>query len=317
MENCKIIDCTGNSLLASKISKKLNCPIAESVIETFNDGEISIQILENMRGVDVYVIQSLNFPVNDNFMKLLLTIDALERASSNSINLVCPYLCYSRQDRKAGPRTPISAKVIADMLYNSGADRLLTMDLHSNQIQGFYKIPVDNLYGSIVFKPFLKERLKDSIHETVIVAPDVGAASRARGYSEYLDTPLVIVEKRRQQAGECEVMNVLGDVTHKNCIIVDDMLDTGGTVCNAANILKEKGATSLSIVITHGVFSKNAIEKLNESQFDKIYVSNTIDNTLKLMFQEKFEIVDMSDLLTETIKRIQNNESVSELFNVV
>lgn len=309
----KLLDCTGNTHLSAKISKILECPLVDSKIETFNDGEISVQINENMRGINVYVLQSLSYPVNDNLMKLVLTIDALERASVNTINVVCPYLCYSRQDRKASPRTPISAKVIADMLYNAGASRLLTIDLHSDQIQGFYKIPVDNLYGSIVFKPYLKNIVNSN--DTVIVAPDVGAAKRARGYSEYLDTPLVIIEKRRQKAGECEIMNVVGDVSHKNCIIVDDMIDTGGTVCNAAYILKESGATSISIVVTHGVLSKDAIRKLYESCFDKVYISNTIDNTLKIINNEKFEVIDFSPLLAEAIKRLDNDNSISELFD--
>lgn len=312
LKEAKVIDGTGNTKLAKAICKRLSVPLVKANITEFRDGETCVEILENMRGEEVFIIQSLSYPVNDNLMRLMLIIDALKRASAAEINLVIPYLCYSRQDRKAGPRTPISAKVIAEMLSMDG-DRIITIDLHAQQIQGFYDIPLDNLYGSIVFQKYIKDTF--NLENSVIVSPDVGGVRRARSYGEYLDLPIVIVEKRRQKAGECEALNVIGDIKDKDCIIVDDMIDSGGTICKSAQILKDMGAISLKVVVTHGVLSPGAVEKLENSVFDKIYISDTIDNTEKLKNATKFEVVSFVDLLAETIRRVNHEESVSELFN--
>lgn len=312
LKDAKVIDGTGNSKLALEICKKLAIPLVKTNITTFRDGEICVEILENMRGQEVFIIQSLSYPVNDNLMKLMLIIDALKRASASQINIVCPYLCYSRQDRKAGPRTPISAKIIANML-SIDADRIITVDLHAQQIQGFYDIPLDNLYGSIVFQKYIKDNI--NISNSVIVSPDVGGVRRARSYGEYLNLPIVIVEKRRQRAGECEALNVIGDIKDKDCIIVDDMIDSGGTICKSAKILKDMGAQSLKVVVTHGVLSPGSIEKLDNSVFDKIYISDTIDNSTKINNSNKFVVVSFVELLAETIRRINHEESVSSLFN--
>lgn len=313
----KIIDGTGNSLLVSKISKHLHVPIVESDIHYFGDGEISIEIFENMRGEDTFIIQSMSHPVNDNLMKLILIIDTLKRASAKTINVVCPYLCYSRQDRKAGPRTPISARVVADMISFSGAHRVLTIDLHAEQIQGFYtNTVVDNLYGSIVFKNIIKNMIKETFtpNNTVIVAPDVGGVKRARIIAEFIDVPICVIEKRRPKAGECESMKVIGDPFHKNCMIVDDIIDSGKTICKAAELLKQMGANSISIFVTHGVLSNGATERLENSCIDKIFLSNTLDNTHKLLKCNKFEIIDFSELISNAILCISRNESISELF---
>lgn len=310
-----IVDGTGNTPLVKKVTEILETSVTKSKIQTFNDGEISVEMFENIRGQDAYIIHSLSYPVNDNLMKLMLIMDALQRASVSRINLVCPYLCYSRQDRKDKGRTPISARLIADML-EMKADRIMTFDLHAEQIQGFYTIPFDNLYASIVYKKFLKEEL--NIHpdsDSIIVSPDTGGAKRARTYGEYLDVPIAIVEKRRPRAGECEVMNVIGDVKDKHCIIVDDMIDTGGTMCNAAKVIKDMGAKSIKIMVTHGVLSKNAVEKLEESCFDQIYISNTIDNTEKLQNTTKFIVIDFAPLLAEAVKRLSEDQSISDLFD--
>lgn len=311
LEDAKVIDATGNSRLAKAICKRLAVPVVNANITEFRDGETCVEILDNMRGQEVFVIQSLSYPVNDNLMRLMLIVDALKRASASTINLVLPYLCYSRQDRKAGPRTPISAKIVANML-SLDADRVITVDLHAQQIQGFYDIPFDNLYGSIVFQKYIKNNF--NLENSVIVSPDVGGVRRARSYGEYLGLPLVIVEKRRQKAGECEALNVIGDIKDKDCIIVDDMIDSGGTICKSADILKKMGAKSLRVVVTHGVLSLGAVELLEKSVFDRIYISDTIDNHDKLLGSNKFEVVSFVDLFAEAIRRVNHNESVSGLF---
>lgn len=311
LKNAKVIDGTGNTKLTQQICNKLAVPLVKSNVTTFRDGEICVEILENMRGKEIFIIQSLSYPVNDNLMKLMLLVDALKRASVSEINIVCPYLCYSRQDRKAGPRTPISAKIIANML-SMDASRIITVDLHAQQIQGFYDIPFDNLYGSIVFKKHIRDTF--NIENSVIVSPDVGGVRRARSYGESLGLPIVIVEKRRQKAGECEALNVIGDIEGKDCIIVDDMIDSGGTICKSASILKDIGALSLRVVVTHGVLSPGAVEKLENSVFDRIYISDTIDNSEKLRGTTKFEVVSFVELLAETIRRVNHGESISSLF---
>jgi ribose-phosphate pyrophosphokinase len=312
----KIIDGTGNTLLVSKISRHLRIPIVKSDIHYFADGEISIEIFENMRGEDTFVIQSMSHPVNNNLMKLVLIIDTLKRASAKTINVICPYLCYSRQDRKAGPRTPISARVVADMISSAGADRLVTVDLHAEQIQGFYtNTVVDNLYGSIIFKDIIKKMIGDAHENSVIVSPDIGGLKRARIIGEYLGIPICVIEKRRARAGECEIMNVIGDTKSKRCIIVDDIIDSGKTICNASEMLKRMGAISVIICVTHGVLSPGAIELLESSCIDKICVSNTLDNSTKTCYSSKWEVVDFSKLLANAITAISRNESISELFN--
>ena len=262
----KILSGNSNRLLAKKIAENLNIDLLEANVTKFSDGEVYVEIKENVRGEDIFIIQSTSFPANDNIMELLITIDALKRASAKRITTVIPYFGYARQDRKSLPRTPISAKLVADIITKSGADRVLTIDLHAAQIQGFFDIPVDNLFAAPIFAKDIKEQFKDK--NPMIISPDVGGLVRARAIAKKIDADLGIVDKRRPKAGVSEVMNIIGDVTGKDCIIVDDIVDSGGTLCNAGEALMKSNANSVSAYITHGILSGKAIERINNSSFD-------------------------------------------------
>lgn len=276
----------------------------------FSDGESRIEIQSDMRGCDVFVIQPLKNPANHHIVELCLTLDALKRASAKRVTAVIPYFGYARQDRKIEPRTPISAKAIANLISASGIDRLLTIDLHAGQIQGFFDVPVDNLYAS---KIFLKH-LPDDPENTCIVSPDIGGSNRANHYSKKLGCDLAIVHKHREKANEVAEMRLIGDVRGKNCFIVDDMADTSGTLCKCADLLKDNGAESINAMITHGVFSGGAIEKINQSCFDKVFVSDTIPQERQVLMNNKFEVVTVADLFAQAIYNIHNEVSVSSLF---
>ena len=272
----------GNShpRLAQEIASQLGLSVSDSVVKQFSDGEISVSINETVRGCDVFVVQSTCSPVNDNLMELLIMIDAFKRASAGRITAVIPYFGYARQDRKAKARDPISARLCADLLEAAGADRILTMDLHANQIQGFFKIPVDNLLGTSLLSPFFAEMVGDKIDQYVVVSPDLGSVVRARKFTDKLSVPLAIIDKRRQQANVSEVMNIIGDVRGKKVMLVDDMIDTAGTLCNAAKALKEiGGAEEIYACATHGVLSGPAIQRIQDSPINKVYLLDTIPMT--------------------------------------
>ena len=306
----KLITGNSNPALAEAISKHLNCPLTAAIVEPFSDGEIRVDIKENVRGCDVFVIQSTCRPVNDNLIELCLIIDALKRASARRITAVIPYYGYARQDRKVVPRVPISAKMVADFISVAGAHRVLTVDLHAGQIQGFFNIPVDNLYASKVLLEYLKEL--DS--EKVIVSPDAGGTERARGYASKLNATLAVIDKRREKPNESEVMNVIGDVKDKLAIIVDDMVDTGGTLVNAATALKEKGAKEVIACITHPVLSGSAVEKIEKSCLKKLIVTDTIPLHEEAKKCKKIEVVSIAGLIAQAIENINRETSVSVLF---
>jgi len=271
----KIIAGNSNLPLAQAISTALEIPLAKSIIRRFSDMEISVEIQENVRGEDVFVLQSTSYPANDNLMELLVVIEALRRGSARRITAVLPYFGYARQDRKPAPRTPISAKLVANMITAAGADRVLTMDLHAGQIQGFFDIPLDNLYAAPVFTRDIKARLGEEDNITV-VSPDIGGVIRARAVAKRLDADLAIIDKRREQAGVSEVMNIIGDVENRRCILIDDIVDSGGTLCNAAVALKEAGALEVYAYITHGVLSGGAVTRIGESPLEKLIVTDSI-----------------------------------------
>ena len=306
---------TGNSNinLSIKISKFLKNKLINSSIKKFSDGEIYIEIHENIRGNSIFIIQSISSPANDNLMELLLCIDALKRSSAKNITAVVPYFGYARQDRKVVPRTSISAKMVSNLITKAGADRVVTLDLHSGQIQGFFDIPVDNLFATPIFARHIKKKIKTN--NLICVAPDVGGTARARALGKMLNIGLAIVDKRRASPGKSEVMNVIGDVSNKTCIIVDDIIDSGGTIVNAAKILKEKGAKDVHVYVSHGVLSGNAVEKIKKSNIKNLVITDTIDNLNKVKKVKNIEILSISNLVGEAIKRISNSTSVSDLFN--
>ncbi len=306
---------TGNSNinLSIKISKFLKNKLINSSIKKFSDGEIYIEIHENIRGNSIFIIQSISSPANDNLMELLLCIDALKRSSAKNITAVVPYFGYARQDRKVVPRTSISAKMVSNLITKAGADRVVTLDLHSGQIQGFFDIPVDNLFATPIFARHIKKKIKTN--NLICVAPDVGGTARARALGKMLNIGLAIVDKRRASPGKSEVMNVIGDVSNKTCIIVDDIIDSGGTIVNAAKILKEKGAKDVHVYVSHGVLSGNAVEKIKKSKIKNLVITDTIDNSKKIKKVKNIEILSISNLVGEAIKRISNSTSVSDLFN--
>tara|TARA_B100000212_G_scaffold196087_1_gene147973 strand:- start:1208 stop:2140 length:933 start_codon:yes stop_codon:yes gene_type:complete len=308
----KIISCTNNRDLSKEIAKKLNKKLVDTKIIRFADGEVYVEINENMRGQDVFVIQSTCTPVNDSIMELLICIDALRRASAKSITAVLPYFAYARQDRKVSPRSPISAKLFANLLMGSGASRVLTMDLHANQIQGFFDIPVDNLFAAPTFVQHVKKNIKSK--HLVCVAPDVGGVERARAIAKRLSADLAIIDKRRSGPGTSEVMNVIGDVRNKICVIIDDLVDSGGTIVNAASALKKKGARDVYAYVVHGVLTGQAIKKINNSKIKKFVISNSILNSKKIKKSKKFQIISVGTLFAEAIKRISISKSVSKLF---
>ena len=308
----KLLACNSNLALSEEIAATLNIPLTKANIKKFSDEEIFVEVNENVRGQDVYVIQSTSKPANDNLVELLVCIDALKRASAKQITAVIPYFGYARQDRKPGPRTPISAKLVANLITTSGADRVLTIDLHAGQIQGFFDIPVDNLYAA----PILLEDIKKNynLDRTVIISPDVGGVVRARYVANRLNIGLAIVDKRREAANISEVLNIIGDVKEKDCILIDDIVDTAGTLTNAGEALLNVGAKTVSAYVSHGVLSGNALEKINKSVLKEIVTTNTISG---LFSEDKNKIrrLSVAPLIAEAVKRIDNHSSVSSLFN--
>ena len=309
----KLLTCNANRPLADSIAEYLDMRLTRSEVKTFADQEIFVRVDENVRGEDVFVIQSTSHPANDNLMQLLIMMDALKRASARRITAVIPYFGYARQDRKTDGRTPISAKLVANLISTAGADRVLTVDLHAGQIQGFFDIPTDNLFGSPVMVDDIKERFgKDKL---IVVSPDVGGVVRARSLAKRLDADLAIVDKRRPEAGKSEVMNIIGDVNGKRCIMLDDMCDSGGTLANAAAALKESGAKSVSAYVTHGVLSGNAVERIEKSVLDELVMTDTIEPSAATLNSKSIRILPIAPLLGEAIRRIANEESVSKLFD--
>ena len=308
----KLLACNSNLALSEEIATTLNIPLTKASIKKFSDEEIFVEVNENVRGQDVYVIQSTSKPANDNLVELLVCIDALKRASAKQITAVIPYFGYARQDRKPGPRTPISAKLVANLITKSGADRVLTIDLHAGQIQGFFDIPVDNLYAA----PILLEDIKKNydLDRTVIISPDVGGVVRARYIANRLNIGLAIVDKRREAANISEVLNIIGDVKEKNCILIDDIVDTAGTLTNAGEALLNVGAKTVSAYVSHGVLSGNALEKIKKSVLTEIVTTNTISSLLS-EDKNKIRRLSVAPLIAEAVKRIDNHSSVSSLFN--
>jgi len=309
----KIVACNSNRPLAEAVSAYLNLPLTKASIRRFSDMEVFVEIQENVRGEDVFVIQSTSYPANDNLMELLVAIDALRRGSARRITAVIPYFGYARQDRKSGPRTPISAKLVANMITTAGADRVLTMDLHAGQIQGFFDIPVDNLYAA----PVLTNDIEDTMNgeDLVIVSPDVGGVVRARAIAKRLNADLAIIDKRREKAGVSEVMNIIGDVEDRRCVLVDDIVDSAGTLCNAAVALKEQGASSVSAYVTHGVLSGGAVARVTSSPMDSLIITDSIMATEAVRVSHNIRQLTIAPLIAEAIRRISDESSVSSLFD--
>ena len=308
----KLLTGNSNKNLSKKISKFLKSRLVDSSIKKFADGEIYIEINENIRGNSIFILQSISSPANDNLMELLLCIDALKRSSAKNITAVIPYFGYARQDRKVVPRTSISAKLVSNLITKAGADRVVTVDLHAGQIQGFFDIPVDNLFATPIFARHVKKNLKNK--DIICVTPDVGGTERARALGKLLGANLAIVDKRRPAPGKSKVMNVIGNVENKTCIVVDDIIDSGGTIINAAQALKERGAKEVYVYITHGVLSGEAIKKIQKSVIKNLVITDTIDNNEKVKKVRNIEVLTMSNLIGEAIKRISNSTSVSDLF---
>jgi ribose-phosphate pyrophosphokinase len=313
----KLLSGNANRALSEAIGGRLDMTLAAAEIKRFKDGEVHVEVQENVRGEDVFVIQPTSTPANDNLMELLIIIDALSRASASRITAVIPYFGYARQDRKAGPRTPISAKLVANLITTAGADRVLTIDLHAGQIQGFFDIPTDNLFAVNVFARHLREAHRGEVANLMLVSPDVGGVVRARSLAKKLDDrPLAIVDKRREHAGVSEVMNIIGDVKGRDCILFDDIVDSGGTLCNAADALMAKGAKSVAAYVTHGVLSNGATARINKSDsLRRLVVTNSIAAKHDVAASPKIEVVSVAELLAEAIRRIANEESVSSLFD--
>ena len=309
----KLLSGTSNKALSTKIAKSLKTKLINSNIKRFADGEIYTEINENIRGNSIFVIQSTSNPANDNLMELLICIDALRRSSAKNITAVIPYFGYARQDRKVVPRTAISAKLVSNLITNAGAHRILTVDLHAGQIQGFFDLPVDNLFTTPIFARHIKKNIKSN-NDLICVAPDIGGAERARSLGRKINAGIAIVDKRRPAPGKSEVMNIVGNVNKKTCIIVDDIIDSGGTIVNAAKALKLKGAKDVYVYVTHAVLSGFAVDKINKSKIKKLIVTDTIDNTKKLVKSPKIVVLSISNLMAEAIKRISNSTSVSDLF---
>lgn len=308
----KIVSCNSNRALAKAVASHLNEPLVECTIKKFPDSEISVEIHENIRGQDVFVIQSTSSPANDHLMEILVCLDALKRSSARRVTAVMPYFGYARQDRKSGPRTPISAKLVANLLTQAGANRVLTIDLHAGQIQGFFDIPVDNLTASPIFAKDIMANY--SQQNVIVVSPDVGGVVRARNLASRINTDLAIIDKRRPAAGISEVMNVIGDVRDRDCILFDDIVDSGGTLLNACTALINNHAKSVSVYVTHGVLSGLAAMRIQESALQKLAITNTIQPTTLVNSSSKIAVIDMSMLLAEAISRIHNEQSVSSLF---
>ena len=309
----KILTGNSNKPLAEAISAKLALPLVKANIRRFSDNEIFVEILENVRGEDVFVIQSTSFPANDHLMELLITIDALRRSSARRITAVIPYFGYARQDRRTGSRTPISAKLVANLITHAGAHRVLTLDLHAGQIQGFFDIPIDNLYAGPVFSKDIKETFSN--RSLTVVSPDTGGVVRARAIAKRIDADLAIIDKRREAAGVSEVMNVIGDVKNRDCILIDDIVDSGGTLCNAAVALMDQGATSVSAYITHGVLSGGAVARVAASPIEKMVITDSIMPTEAVRVSPNIRPLSIASLMAEAMRRITDEASVSSLFD--
>jgi ribose-phosphate pyrophosphokinase len=309
----KIIACNSNRPLAEAISAYVNQPLTKASIRRFSDMEVFVEIEENVRGEDVFVIQSTSYPANDNLMELLVTLDALRRASARRVTAVVPYFGYARQDRKSGSRTPISAKLVANLITEAGADRVLTMDLHAGQIQGFFDIPTDNLFAQPVMRKDIEQR--NGGDDLVIVSPDVGGVVRARGLAKHLNADLAIIDKRREQAGVSEVMHIIGEVDGRTCILVDDIVDSAGTLCNAAVALTEAGAESVSAYVTHGVLSGGAVARVTSSPMQRLVITDSIMATEAVRVSSNIEQLTIAPLIAEAIQRISDESSVSSLFD--
>ena len=313
MAAMKLLSGNSNRALAEAIAAYLNLPLCRAVVRRFADQEIWVEILENVRGEDVFVLQSTSAPANDHLMELLIMIDALRRSSARRITAVIPYFGYARQDRKPGPRTPISAKLVANLITRAGADRVLTVDLHAGQLQGFFDIPTDNLFAAPVMVADVKSRAK--ANNTTVVSPDTGGVVRARALAKRIDAPLAIVDKRRERAGKSEVMNIIGDVEGRNCILIDDIVNSGGTLCNAAQALLDAGALSASAYITHGVLSGKAVERVSASRLAELVVTDTILPRPEVVAAPNIRVLPIGALIGEAIARTAKEESVSSLFD--
>ena len=309
----KLVTGNSNLKLAKNISDYVGIDLSKCDVKRFADKEIFVEMQENVRGEDVFVIQSTSFPANDNLMELLIIIDTLRRASAKRITAVIPYFGYARQDRKPGPRTPITSKLVANMIDKAGANRVLTMDLHAGQIQGFFDIPTDNLFAAPALTTNIKNKIKNI--SPIVVSPDVGGVVRARIIASRIGADLAIVDKRRERAGESEVMNIIGDVSGRSCFIVDDIVDSAGTLCNASDALLEQGAIEVYAYVTHGVLSGEAVERVNKSSLTKLVVTDTIEESDLVIKSDKIEVISTSPLLGEAIKRISDEKSVSSLFD--
>jgi ribose-phosphate pyrophosphokinase len=309
----KILSGTSNLSLSKDIARQLKLKLVNTNIKSFADGEVYVEINENIRGNSVFVIQSTSTPANDNLMELLLCIDALRRSSAKNITAVIPYFGYARQDRKVVPRTSISAKLVSNLITNAGASRIVTVDLHSGQIQGFFDIPVDNLFTTPLFARYIKKNLKNK--NLICVSPDVGGVQRTRGLATKINVDLAIIDKRRLQPGKSQVMRIIGNVQNKECIIVDDIIDSGGTIVNAVDALIREGAKSVYVFVTHAVLSGEAINKIKKSKINKLIITDSIDNAKKIKNVSKIQVLSIAPLMAEAIKRISNSTSVSSLFN--
>ena len=308
----KVLAGTSNLKLCKDIARQLKLKLINSNIKRFADNEIYVEINENIRGNSIFVVQSTSNPANDNLMELLICIDALRRSSAKNITAVIPYFGYARQDRKVVPRTAISAKLVSNLITNAGANRILSVDLHAGQIQGFFDIPVDILFATPIFARHIKKKL--SLNNLVCVSPDVGGVERTRALSRKINVGIAIIDKRRPTPGKSEVMNIIGDVENKTCVIVDDIIDSGGTIVNAAHALKNKGAKDVYVYITHAVLSGAAVDKIEKSKIKKLITTDTIDNLKKIKSSKKIEVISIAPMISEAMKRISNSTSVSSLF---
>ena len=309
----KLLSGTANRPLAEGIARYVDVPLTHASVRRFADNELFVEILENMRGQDVFVVQPTSFPANDHMMELLIWLDALKRASPARITAVLPYYGYARQDRKVGPRTPISAKLVANLITTAGANRVLTLDLHANQIQGFFDVPLDNLYAAPVFYNDIRNHHNG--HDVVIVSPDVGGLLRARAIAKPLDADLAIIDKRRERAGESEVINIIGDIKGRRCILIDDIVDSAGTLCNAAQALADNGASWVAAYCTHGVLSGIAVERIGSSPLETLVITDSIEASKEARASNKIRVLSVAPLLGEAIRRISKGDSVSSLFS--
>ncbi len=309
----KILSGNSNRALTEAIAAYIGVPLTKCQVRRFADMEVFVEIQENVRGQDTFVVQSTSFPANDHLMEVLIMTDALRRASARRITAVIPYFGYARQDRKPGPRTPISAKLVANLITHAGADRVLTVDLHAGQIQGFFDIPTDNLFAAPVMVRDIKDRMP--LDNLMVVSPDVGGVVRARAFAKRIDAPLAIIDKRRERAGESEVMNVIGDVAGKTCLLVDDIVDSGGTLCNAADALIREGAEEVRAYITHGVLSGGAVARIASSHLKELVLTDTIQPTEAVRISSNIRVISIAPLIGEAIARTAKEESVSSLFD--